>query len=29
MGKWAGKIGFAVHKETAAGVWKDEIVQRT
>lgn len=29
MGKWAGKIGFAVPKETAPGVWKDEIVQRT
>ena len=29
MGKWAGKIGFAVPKETTPGVWKDEIVQRT
>ena len=29
MGKWAGKIGFAVPKEPAPGVWKDEIVQRT
>ena len=29
MGKWAGKIGFAVPKETAPGVWKDGIVQRT
>ena len=29
MGKWAGKIGFAVPKETAPGVWKDAIVQRT
>ena len=29
MGKWAGKIGFAVSKETAPGVWKDEIVPRT
>ena len=29
MGKWAGKIGFAVPKETAPGVWKDEIVPRT
>ena len=29
MGKWAGKIGFAVPKETTPGVWKDEIVRRT
>ena len=29
MGKWAGKIGFAVPKETTLGVWKDKIVQRT
>lgn len=29
MGKWAGKIGFAVPKETTPGVWKDGIVQRT
>ena len=29
MGKWAGKIGFAVPKEMTPGVWKDEIVQRT
>lgn len=29
MGKWAGKIGFAVPNETTPGVWKDEIVQRT
>ena len=29
MGKWAGEIGFAVPKETAPGVWKDEIVPRT
>ena len=29
MGKWAGKIGFAVSKETVPGVWKDEIVPRT
>lgn len=29
MGKWAGKIGFAVPKEKTPGVWKDEIVQRT
>lgn len=29
MGKWAGKIGFAVTKETKPGVWVDEIVPRT
>lgn len=28
MGKWAGKIGFAVPRETSPGVWKDEIVPR-
>ena len=28
MAKWYGAIGFALSKETAPGVWKDEIVER-
>ena len=27
MGKWFGKIGYAVTAETAPGVWEDTIVE--
>lgn len=29
MAKWAGKIGFATLTETAPGVWKDVITERS
>lgn len=28
MAKYAGKVGFAIQKETSPGVWTDEIVER-
>ena len=29
MGKWFGKIGYAVTEETAPGVWVEQITERT
>ena len=28
MGKWFGKIGYAVTAETEPGIWEDQIVER-
>ena len=28
MGKWFGKVGYAIATETRPGIWKDEIVER-
>lgn len=29
MGKWFGKIGYAVTEETTPGVWVEQITERT
>lgn len=29
MGKWVGKIGYAVTEETTPGVWVEQITERT
>lgn len=29
MGKWYGKIGYAITKETSAGVYTEEITERS
>ena len=28
MGKWFGKIGYSINKETDPGIWESEIVER-
>ena len=28
MGKWFGKIGYAVTAETEPGIWEEQIVER-
>ena len=28
MGKWTGKVGFAVNGEVEPGLWVDEVVEK-